>query len=78
MVFTPKALTEIWESVRDQMKAEIVEKACAEIGTGIVEIIPRCADIQFAENKGCTVFEALEASEMKAPYSRLAAMMVES
>ena len=22
MVFTPKALTEIWESVRDQMKAE--------------------------------------------------------
>ena len=59
-------------------EAEIVEKACAEIGTGIVEIIPRCADIQFAENKGCTVFEALEASEMKAPYSRLAAMMVES
>ena len=42
-------------------EAEIVEKACAEIGTGIVEIIPRCADIQFAENKGCTVFEALEA-----------------
>ena len=59
-------------------EAESVEKACAEIGTGIVEIIPRCADIQFAENKGCTVFEALEASEMKAPYSRLAAMMVES
>ena len=59
-------------------EAEIVEKACAEIGTGIVEIIPRCADIQFAENKGCTVFEALEVSEMKAPYSRLAAMMVES
>ena len=59
-------------------EAEIVEKACAEIGTGIVEIIPRCADIQFAENKGCTVFEALEASEMKAPYSRLAAMMAES
>ena len=59
-------------------EAEIVEKACAEIGTGIVEIIPRCADIQFVENKGCTVFEALDAFEMKAPYSRLAAMMAES
>ena len=46
-----------------ESEAEIVEKACAEIGTGIVEIIPRCADIQFAENKGCTVFEALEASK---------------
>lgn len=29
-------------------EAEIVEKACAEIGTGIVEIIPRCADIQLS------------------------------
>ena len=26
VVFTPKALTEIWESVRDRMKSEIVEK----------------------------------------------------
>lgn len=31
MVFTPKALTEIWESVRDQMKAEIVEKEAGDI-----------------------------------------------
>ena len=58
-------------------EAKIVEKACEEIGTRIVEIIPRCADIQYAENLGCTVFEAMEHSAMKEPYSRLARLMVE-
>lgn len=54
----------------------IVEKACEEIGTQIIEVIPRCADIQFSENQGCTVFEAMEASQLMVPYKHLAAQMV--
>lgn len=57
---------------------ETVEAACREIGTEIVQMIPRCPDIQVAENQGCTVFEALEGSPMEAPYLSLAQHMLET
>ena len=50
----------------------IVKKACEEIGTAIVAVIPRSGDIQRAEEGGGTVFECLEASPMHAVYNDLA------
>jgi len=50
----------------------IVKKALPEIGTEIVQIIPRSPDIQTAEAKGGTVFETLETSPMHRVYSELA------
>ena len=55
---------------------EIVRKACEEIGTSIVATIPRCGDIQIAENQGCTVLEALPESEMCEIYRALARDMM--
>ncbi len=55
----------------------IVNKACEEIGTDIVEYIPRCGDIQIAENSGGTVFEFVPASQMIEIYSTLADKVLE-
>lgn len=52
---------------------EIVEKACREMETEVIQYIPRSGEIQQAENRGGTVFEFLgEDSRMKEVYSRLA------
>ena len=51
---------------------DIVQKAVDESGTQIVAYIPRCGDIQKAEEKGGTIFETLENSIMKNVYSKLA------
>lgn len=50
----------------------IVEQATKEIGTTIVQYIPRSSEIQEAENQGGTVFEFLEKSQMKSVYDELA------
>lgn len=55
---------------------EIVEKACQEMGITIIERIPRSGDIQIAENKGCTVLEALPNSAMCDIYRSLAKSMM--
>ena len=51
---------------------EIVEKACGEIGTDIVQYVPRSPEIQKAESQGGTVFECLEESAMQKVYAALA------
>lgn len=51
---------------------QIVRKSLEEIGTELFHIIPRSPDIQLAENKGATVFEAVEESEMINVYNSLA------
>ncbi|MBR0092733.1 MAG: AAA family ATPase [Lachnospiraceae bacterium] len=52
---------------------EIVDKACAEIETEVVQYIPRSPEIQEAEGRGGTVFEFLDdTSEMKKVYAALA------
>ncbi len=50
----------------------LVEKACEEIGTSIITYVPRCGDIQTAENAGGTVFEFVPDSTMKDVYLGLA------
>ncbi len=50
----------------------IVQKACAEIGTEVIQYVPRSPDIQSAESKGATVFEGLEESRMHGVYRTLA------
>lgn len=62
----------ILNSKNIENEKELVKKACQEIGTDIIEIIPRCADIQFSENKGCTVFEAKPDSSMLQFYNNIA------
>lgn len=51
---------------------EIVQKACAEMNTEIIQQIPRCGDIQTAENAGGTVFEFAPDSKMCSIYNQLA------
>ena len=50
----------------------IVQQACAEIGTEVIQYVPRSPDIQSAESKGATVFEGLEESRMHTVYRTLA------
>lgn len=50
----------------------IVNQACAEIGTEVIQYVPRSPDIQAAEAKGATVFEGLEESRMHTVYRTLA------
>ena len=50
----------------------IVQKACSEIGTEVIQYVPRSSDIQSAESKGATVFEGLEESRMHTVYRTLA------
>ncbi len=51
---------------------EIVNKALEEIGTTMVQYIPRSPEIQEAENQGGTVFEFLTDSHMQSVYNQLA------
>lgn len=51
---------------------EIVEKACVEMNTEIIQAIPRSGDIQVAENLGGTVFEFTKNSKMIGIYNQLA------
>lgn len=53
-------------------EVEIVNQALQEIGTELIQYIPRCAEIQEAENQGGTVFEFLPQARMQAVYSELA------
>lgn len=53
-------------------EVEIVNQALGEIGTELIQYIPRCAEIQEAENLGGTVFEFLRESRMQAVYDELA------
>lgn len=50
----------------------IVQQACSEIGTEVIQYVPRSPDIQSAESKGATVFEGLEESRMHTVYRTLA------
>lgn len=62
----------ILNSKNIENELEIVEKACGEMQTEIVKQIPRCGDIQTAENAGGTVFEFVTGSEMVNVYNDLA------
>jgi len=53
-------------------EVEIVQEALKEIGTDLLQYIPRSPEIQEAERGGGTVFECLEESRMQAVYSELA------
>lgn len=55
---------------------EIVNKAVQEIGTEVIQYVPRSSDIQAAEAKGGTVFEKLEISPMKDVYRSLADQII--
>jgi len=54
----------------------IVKAALPEIGTEIMQYIPRCPDIQASESKGGTVFEVLETSPMHQIYLDLAEKII--
>lgn len=51
---------------------ELVAKAAAEIGTEVVQYVPRSGDIQIAENKGGTVSEFVKDSPTVQVYNELA------
>lgn len=53
-------------------ETDIVAKAADEIGIDVIHYVPRCGDIQKAEEKGGTVFECLEESSMHQVYLNLA------
>lgn len=53
-------------------EVEIVNQALQEIGTELIQYIPRSGDIQEAENQGGTVFEFLPESHMQTVYNELA------
>lgn len=53
-------------------EVEIVRQALPEIGTTMIQYIPRSAEIQEAEHRGGTVFEFLTDSAMQAVYYELA------
>lgn len=57
------------KNIEDEVN--IVNKACEEIGTEVVTYVPRCGDIQTAENNGGTVFEFVQNSEMCNVYNEL-------
>ncbi len=56
---------------------EIVDKAVNEIGTKVIQYVPRSPDIQAAESKGGTIFEKLDTSPMKEVYRSLANQVLE-
>ena len=62
----------ILNSKNIENELEIVQKACDEMDTQIVAQIPRCSDIQVAENLGGTVFEFSKESDMLPIYNQLA------
>jgi len=58
-------------------EVQLVQNALPEIGTKVIQYVPRSPDIQTAENKGGTVFEALETSHMHKVYLDLAETILE-
>lgn len=62
-------------NVEDEV--QIVEKAVKEMGTSIVQVIPRDGIVQLAENMGKTVVEAYPDSDMSKCYIELAQKMVD-
>ena len=56
---------------------ELVAKAAAEIGTEVVQYVPRSGDIQIAENQGGTVSEFVKDSPMVNVYNELAERVLE-
>lgn len=59
---------------------ELVRRALPEIGTDIIQIVPRCEEIQTAEVQGMTVFEAFApgTSMMREVYTELARKMTDN
>ncbi|MDR3303974.1 MAG: AAA family ATPase [Treponema sp.] len=55
---------------------ELVEEAAADIGTSIIEVIPRCTLVQEAEAQGKTVLELFPDSDMSRVYRSLAATLL--
>lgn len=72
-----KVMGLILNSKNIENEREIVEKACVEMNTEIVKQIPRCNDIQTAENAGGTVFEFVKDSSMIDIYNDLADKVLE-
>lgn len=62
----------IFNAKNIENELEIVQKACDEMNTEIIKHIPRCGDIQIAENNGGTVFEFARDSKMIDVYNSLA------
>ncbi|MGM9582375.1 MAG: nitrogenase iron protein, partial [Phascolarctobacterium sp.] len=56
---------------------ELVAKAAVEIGTKVVQYVPRSGDIQLAENQGGTVSEFVQNSPMVGVYQSLAQRVLE-
>lgn len=56
---------------------ETVVKACQEIGTDVIQYVPRSGEIQQAESNGGTVFECLTESSMQSVYNELANHILE-
>ena len=56
---------------------ELVAKAAEEIGTEVVQYVPRSGDIQIAENQGGTVSEFVKDSPMVQVYNELAERVLE-
>lgn len=56
---------------------ELVAKAAEEIGTQVVQYIPRCGDIQVAENLGGTVSQYVQDSPQVLVYQELARKILE-
>jgi nitrogenase iron protein NifH len=57
---------------------ELVKELADEIGTEILQVVPRSAAVQQAEEQGKTVVEAFPDSEMAREYHRLAARILEA
>ncbi len=55
-----------------EKEQDIVDQACQNIGTSVIQYIPRSPEIQVAEGRGGTVFECLSDSVMQKVYLELA------
>lgn len=62
-------------NIKDEQ--ELVAKAAEEIGTQVVQYIPRCGDIQVAENLGGTVSQYVQNSPQVLVYQELARKVLE-
>lgn len=62
-------------NIKDEQ--ELVAKAAEEIGTQVVQYIPRCGDIQVAENLGGTVSQYVQDSPQVLVYQELARKILE-
>jgi len=57
-------------------EVEIVNEALKEIGTTLIQYVPRSGEIQEAENQGGTVFEFVADSKMQKVYGELAEKII--